>query len=143
MGQKMRNRILIAMLALTLSGCGHNLYLVGRTSGATGTTRIVTAGNHGGAISVDLAGKNYTGRWVYAPGGGSVGFATATAFSAGHSATATGTMIGLPTGGGGSILASASDGSALRCSFNYSEWGATGMGVCEDNKGESYDLQIN
>jgi hypothetical protein len=52
-------------------------------------------------------------------------------------------MIGLPTGGNGSVLASAPDGSALRCVFQYSEWGSTGVGVCEDNRGEMYDLQIN
>jgi hypothetical protein len=52
-------------------------------------------------------------------------------------------MIGLPTGGDGSILASAADGSTIRCAFQYSEWGSTGLGVCEDGSGETYDLQIN
>jgi len=131
------------LLVVTLSACGHNMYFVGRTSGVKGTTRVVTAGNHSGDISIDLGGKVYTGRWVYAPGGGSIGFGTATAFSGGQTATANSTVIGLPTGGNGTVLASAPDGSELRCAFNYSEWGSTGVGVCEDSKGETYDLQIN
>jgi hypothetical protein len=52
-------------------------------------------------------------------------------------------MIGLPTGGDGSVLASAADGSTIRCAFQYSEWGSTGVGVCQDGSGETYDLQIN
>ena len=136
-------RIVCAALVLSLGGCGHSLYIVGRTTGAKGTARIVTAGNHSGDISIDLVGKVYSGRWVYAPGGGSIGFGTAVASSGVHIATASSTMIGLPTGGDGSILASAVDGSTIRCAFQYSEWGSTGLGVCQDSDGEDYDLQIN
>jgi hypothetical protein len=139
----MRRHVSLLVLALALSGCSHNLYLVGRTTGATGTASVTTAGNHGGDIAINLAGKIYTGRWVYSPAGGSIGFASTTAFSGGTSATATGTAIGLPTGGPGSILASAPDGSTIRCVFSYSEFGNTGIGVCQDSKGEMYDLQIN
>ena len=49
----------------------------------------------------------------------------------------------LPTGGGGTILASAGDGSTLHCQFEYNQFGATGIGVCQDNKGVFYDLQIH
>lgn len=133
----------VVTVLLSLTGCGHNFYLVGRSSGASGRAHIVTAGNHSGDIAIDLSGKTYTGRWVYAPGGGSVGFGSATAFSGTQTATATGTMIGLPAGGNGSILASTPDGSTLRCVFQYSEWGSTGVGLCQDNRGETYDLQIN
>lgn len=128
---------------LVLSGCGHSLYIVGRTSGATGTAHIVTAGNHSGEISIALKGKTYSGHWVYAPGGGSISVGTATAVSGTQSATATATAIGLPMGGPGSIIASAPDGSSLRCSFDYSEFGSTGIGICQDGEGETYDLQIN
>jgi hypothetical protein len=138
-----RAGVLCIALAIPLSGCGHSLYVVGRTTGAKGAARIVTVGNHSGSISLDVAGKVYSGRWVYAPGGGSIGFGTAIASSGVHIATASSTMIGLPTGGDGSILASAADGSTIRCAFQYSEWGSTGLGVCEDGSGETYDLQIN
>jgi hypothetical protein len=115
--------------------------MVGQTTGAKGAARIVTAGNHSGSISLDMAGKVYSGRWVYVPGGGSIGFGTTIASSGIHVATASSMMIGLPTGGNGSVLASAADGSTIRCAFQYG--GSTGVGVCQDDRGEIYDLQIN
>jgi hypothetical protein len=139
----MRNFLLLATAAIFLVGCSHSLYLVGRTSGAKGTAQIVTAGNKSGDVEISLAGKIYTGRWVYSPTGGSYSSGTAFATSGPYSATATGSAVSLPMGGNGSILASASDGSALRCVFNYSEWGSTGTGMCQDNQGEVYDLQIS
>jgi len=134
--------LLFALLAL--NACGHNLYLVGRTSGATGSARIVTTPGHpGGDVTILLAGKTYTGRWVYMSNGGSVSLDTATVTSSGQTATATGAGVSAPMQGNGSIIASAPDGSSLRCVFNYSEWNSSGLGVCRDSKGEIYDLQIN
>lgn len=126
-----------------LSGCGHSLYLIGRTTGAKGSARVATAGNHSGDISINLGSKIFSGRWVYAPTGGSIGFGSAVGSSGVHFAAASSTLIGLPTGGDGSILASASDGATIRCVFQYSEWGSTGLGFCQDSSGEIYDLQIN
>ena len=132
------------VLAVCLTGCGHNFYMVGRTTGAVGQARITsTPGHPGGDIALTIAGKVYNGRWVYMEGGGTVGLGTATAFPGGKSATATHSFIGLPTGGNGSVLAAAADGSQIRCVFDYSEMNNTGVGTCEDSKGELYDLQIN
>jgi hypothetical protein len=136
-------RKLAILAVILLSGCAHNLYFVGRTTGAKGTARVVTNTGQGRTISIALNGKTYTGQWVYVSGGGSLTFATAFATSGAKSATATGTGIGIPTQGNGSILASAADGSSIRCIFDYSEWSSNGMGVCQDDKGEVYDLQIN
>lgn len=135
--------VCIFFIALTGGCVQHNVYLVDRTTGATGTAEVTTFGNHSGGISINLDGKVYSGRWVYAPGGGTIGLGTATAFGGGGSATATSTFIGLPMGGPGSVLATAPDGSALRCSFTFSEWGRTGIGICKDSAGHIYDLQID
>jgi hypothetical protein len=116
---------------------------MGRTNGVIGTGVVPANGHNGGDITITLGGKDYKGRWVYVETGGSVGLTTATAFSGTQSATATGTVVGLPTGGNGSVSAAASDGSVLRCVFNFSEWNLKGVGVCQDNKGETYDLQIS
>jgi hypothetical protein len=140
----MRHIIPLVALCAVLSGCSHNLYIVGRTNHLTGTAKVTTqVGNKGGNIVIALGGKDYKGRWIYVQTGGSLGFGSATAFSGGQTATATGTMIGLPTGGNGSIIASAADGSSLHCAFDYSEWSNTGVGACQDDKGEMYDVQIN
>ena len=129
-------------LAMLLGGCTHNIYIMG-ANGTTGTAEVTTFGNHSGSITINLGGKVYTGRWVYAPGGGAIGLGTATASAGGQTATATSTYVGLPTGGPGTVLASAPDGSTLRCAFSFSEWGRTGIGTCLDNAGQRYDLQIN
>ena len=140
----MKNIVTALMFALLVSGCGHNLYMVGRTTGAVGKARIVSQpGSGGGDVALTLADKVYNGHWVYMANGGSVGFGTATAYSGTKVATANSSFVGLPTGGNGSILAAAADGSQVRCVFDYSEWNNTGVGTCQDSKGELYDLQIN
>jgi hypothetical protein len=138
----MRARYLVLVACgFLLTGCGHTVYLVGRTTGVTAesTFRVAHASNE---VSFTLGNRTYTGHWVYMEQGGSVGIGTATAYSGGQTATATGTVIGLPTGGNGSFLGSAPDGSTLRCTFTFSEWNLKGMGVCQDNRGEIYDMQI-
>lgn len=132
----------VLVLAACLAGCTHDVYLVGRTTGAIGTASVSGPG-HSGPIAIALAGKAYTGRWVYSPGGGGIGLTQVSATAGLQTTTASATMLSLPSSGPGSILASAADGSSLRCSFQYSEWGKTGMGVCQDSAGEIYDLQIN
>lgn len=135
----------IIFSSLFLTACsGHNLYFANRTTGNTGTARIITViGHPSGDIAIALNGKTYTGRWIYMAGGGSIGIGSATAFSGNQTTTATGTMIAAPIQGNGSIIASAPDGSTLHCSYNYSQWNASGVGICQDNKNDIFDLQID
>ena len=138
--------LIAAFLSTLLSGCvsSHTVYFMGRKSAATASTTVSgTPGQNGGPINVTLKGRTYSGRWVYVQSGGAIGFGTATASSGASNATASGTMFSAPTQGGGSILASAPDGSSLHCAFNYNEWSKTGVGTCDDSHGETYDLQIN
>ena len=137
-----------AALALVTSGlligCAftHEFYLVGRGAGTTGSATVPAHGHHGGPITITLGSKVFQGRWIYVQGGGSVGLGTASAFSGTQSATASGMFIGLPTGGNGTVIATAVDKSTLKCSFYFSEWDLKGTGVCQANQGETYDLQI-
>lgn len=135
-------RWLFILPLLALTGCGHNLYLVGRSTAKTGHARIVAVG-HSGDVTMEVAGTQYAGRWVYMPSGGSFGVASTTAFSGGHTASAVGNFTALPTEGNGSILAAAGDGTQLRCVFAFNAMGQTGMGECQDTAGEIYDLQID
>ena len=142
----MRTIGVVFVAAMMLGGCvtfSHDFYLMGRQSGVTGSATVPANGQHGGPIAITLGGKIFEGRWVYAESGGSAGIATATSVSGTQTATATGTFIGLPTGGNGTVMAAASDGTTLRCTFYFSEWNLKGTGVCQDNKGETYDLQIS
>lgn len=141
----MRLAILVLLSCVALSGCvsTHAFYLVDRQTGVVGTATVPANGKRGGPITISLGGKVFQGQWAYMETGGSVGLGTATAVSGTQVATATGTFVGLPTGGGGSVLATAADGTTLRCTFNFSDWNLKGIGVCQDNKGEMYDLQIS
>jgi hypothetical protein len=75
-------------------------------------------------------------------GEGTVGIGTATGFSGGQTATATGIALGLSTTGHGTYVGSSPDGSTLRCEYSFSEMNLKGLGVCQDSKGETYDMQI-
>jgi hypothetical protein len=130
---------------ITLCGCvsSHDFYLVGRKSGVSGTATVPADGRHGGPIEITLGNKIYRGRWVYMETGGNADVGLASGYSGGHTATATGAFLALPTGGNGTVVAAASDGSTLRCTFDFSEWNLKGIGVCQDSNGEIYDLQIS
>jgi hypothetical protein len=103
---------------------------------------VTPAGRSSGDIVLSVGSKSYTGRWVYVSGAGSVSVASATAFSGAHTATATGLGVGLPTSGQGSIIMSAPGGGSFRCVFDYGQWSNSGMGECQDETSEMYDLQI-
>jgi hypothetical protein len=51
--------------------------------------------------------------------------------------------LSAPTQGGGSLFAAAPDGSALHCQYAFNSWSRSCVGVCQDNGGELFDLQIN
>jgi hypothetical protein len=131
-------------LAGLLGGCAanHHLIFVNRTTGEMGSSEVSSLGRSGGDIQIALSGKTYSGSWVYVANGGAAGLAVGSASSGLATATATGTMVAMPTGGGGTILASAPDGATLRCQFQYNQIGNTGIGSCQDNKDGQYDLQI-
>ena len=141
---KFHQILLIGFIAALLCGCERNLYLVDRKSGTTAHTTVTRGpGQFSGDLEITIEEKTYRGRWVAMAQGGTVGFSNAVAFSGLQSATAFGTFAGAPMQANGTILASAADGSQLRCEYNYNDWGHTGVGVCQNSKGKIYDLQIN
>lgn len=127
---------------LAITGCARTFYFVGRSSGVTATA-TVPAGHPSNAISVTLADETYTGRYAVVAEGGSIGFGNVFATSGIHGAMATGMFTALPTQGNGTIIASAPDGSTIHCVFDWSQMTRTGVGLCQDNRGEVYDLQID
>lgn len=142
--QNLRLRSLSAIiLAISVSyGCSHTVDITARTSGVSGSTKV-PGGSNSGLFSINLGQKTFTGRWVFASEGGGVTLSSGQAFSGAQTATFSGTGITLPGGGNGSVIASAPDGTGLRCQFNYSSMSETGLGICQDSLGEMYDLQIH
>jgi len=138
-----KSRAALAFAVLTLGGCGRTLYVTGRTNGITGQTTVTPIlGHPSGDMTLTLGAKTYAGRWVYVSGPGSVSVVSTTAFSGTQSASALGTGIGMPTSNHGSIVMSAPGGGSFRCVFDYSQWSNSGVGECQDEAGELYDLQI-
>lgn len=126
----------VAAVSLLVAGCNHNLYMVGRTNGASGKAVLQTVPGHpSGDMTIAVGSKVYSGTWVFKNGGGIVGV--------GAVGGSVGSVVGSNSSGNGSMLLSAADGSTLRCSFDYDTLSATGLGVCQDSAGEFYDLQIS
>jgi len=140
----MRGGALAVVSAILISGCvsTHGFFLMGRTSGQTGSGTVPANGQRGGPITISMGNKEFSGQWILVESGGSAGIATVAGSSGTERAASTGVVVGLPTGGNGSVLAAAADGTTLRCTFYFSEWNLKGTGVCQDNKGETYDLQV-
>lgn len=125
---------------LVLTGCAHQIELYSRNGGSNGTG---TAQEAGKLITINLDGRVYKGTYTY-DGGKTIitsSYATATAYSGKHSAVAYGNSTGtayVPGSGQGRLFAHSDDGKGLRCEFNYSD--GSGIGICEDNDNNLYDL---
>jgi hypothetical protein len=135
--------VMVVVISLLIGGCSHRLSLIPRHGGLNGEGIAEEAGKK---VTITLNGKTYTGQYVYGDGGVAFTntFGNATAYSGVGTATAYGSSFSttyVPGSGNGRILATSTDGDAIRCEFQYSSGG--GLGVCEDNAGELYDLQIH
>jgi len=137
-------RLVALACALALAGCAstYDLTLMPRDSGKTyaGTLAEVSRGE--GRISVTIEGKAYTGTWVQSASTYSQGWITGgLSFGRrGWGGLGTSIILDNPQGGEAKALLSAADGSGLRCDFRSSH--ERGGGVCRDDKGKEYDVQI-
>ena len=135
---------LVAVAALALSGCAttYQMTLMPRDSGKTYTGLLEEAGSGEGRITVNLDGKAYTGTWVQSTPASTHGWVSG-GFGWGRRGWGgLGTMITLdnPQGGEAKALLSAADGSGLRCDLRSGQ--GRGGGVCRDDRGKEYDVQL-
>jgi hypothetical protein len=138
-----KSLIAVSLLGSLLTGCAHNLTLHPRDGSPTGQGVAQEAGK---TVTINLNGKVYSGTYVH--DGGKVAtfqsYGNATAYSGTKSASAFGSSVGtayVPGSGNGRVLATSSDGDAIRCEFQYSN--GSGIGVCHDNSGKEYDFLIH
>ncbi len=138
----MRYAALIA--ALVLSGCAstYDLTVMGRTSGKIYTGTAEDHGSGEGRMSITIEGKTYNGTWVetqpaqttaYVMGGFGWG-------RRGWGGLGSYITIDNPQGSEAKALLTTSDGSGLRCDFKSGQ--GKGGGVCKDDGGREYDVQI-
>jgi hypothetical protein len=142
-------RLAALCAALALAGCAttnYDLALMPRDSGKVYTGTADDNGRGEGRISITIEGKTYNGTWVetqaseataYVSGGLGWGWGWR-----GRGMGSLGTFITIdnPQGGESKALLTASDGSGLRCDFKGGQ--GRGGGVCKDDKGREYDVQV-
>jgi hypothetical protein len=142
-GTAMKNLVWVA--ALLLSGCAstYDLTVMPRDSGKLYSGVAEDTGRGEGNISITIEGKTYSGTWVETQPG------TATAYVSGgigwgfrRGMGGLGTVVTMdnPQGSESKALLNAPDGSGLRCDFKSGQ--GRGGGVCRDDKGREYDVQV-
>lgn len=138
------NKLLALAVALVTAGCATTweLTLMPRDRGKLYQGVAEETGPSEGTISVTIESRTYTGTWVevvperasgYVTGGigwRHRGFGTGGAFSMDN-----------PAGGAVKALLRTADGAGLRCDLR-SGAGRSGGGVCRDDGGLEYDVQI-
>jgi len=143
-GNSMRSLALLAALALAGCASTYQLTVMPRDSGKMYSGVAEDGGSGEGRISITLEDKTYSGTWVetqpahatgYVSGGLGWGWGWRGRGSLGSFIT-----IDNPQGGESKALLTAPDGSGLRCDFKSGQ--GRGGGVCHDDKGRAYDVQV-
>ncbi len=138
----------IALLAaLALAGCAathYELTVMPRDSGTIYTGTAAFIGGSEGPISITIENKTYNGTWVETQPSSTTGYVSG-GVGWGYRGRGYGFGGGFitmdnPEGGAAKALLRAADGSGLRCELK-SGYG-TGGGVCRDDRGREYDVQI-
>ena len=139
----MRYTILVAALALAGCATTYQLSVMPRDSGRIYSGVAEDAGGHGeGRISITIEDRTYNGTWVQMAPERTHGFVSG-GFGFGRRGWGSlGTMISIdnPQGGEAKALLTAADGSGLRCDLRSGQ--GTGGGVCRDDRGKEYDVQL-
>ena len=138
--------IAMAASVLLLAGCAstYELKVMPRDSGRIYTGTAQDTGRGEGSIGITIDSKTYNGTWTETQP------STSTAYVMGgfgwgrRGFGGLGTFVTMdnPQGGEAKALLTASDGSGLRCDFKSGQENRVGGGVCKDDRGREYDVQI-
>lgn len=140
-------RILIAIfVAALLAGCSTvNLTLVEQETGLIGKGTADASANSG-TMKIAFADKIYEGPWtVMRTSGGETYFLGQQGHVGGTSIGSSSYLTSDSASGVGVANLSSNDRASMRCEFKYSMVGLriSGLGVCRDQDGKLYDLQIS
>jgi hypothetical protein len=135
----------ILAAALILGGCAstYQLTLMPRTSGKLHQGTLQDSGSGEGAITITIEERTYTGTWVEVVADRSYGYVSG-GYGHGHRGWAMGGSffsVDNPAGGEAKALLRSPDGAGLRCDLRGG-YGRPGGGVCFDDRGLAYDVQI-
>ena len=134
----------LAAAALALSGCAttYQLSLMPRDRGVIYTGTAHDNGGGEGPITITIDGKVYNGTWVQATPESSQAYVSGGFGWGWHHGATLGTMVTMdnPQGGESKALLTAADGAGLRCDLRTGL--GRGDGMCRDDQGRTYDVQI-
>lgn len=137
-------RPILLLAALALSGCAttYQLQLMPRDSGRMYSGTAQDTGRGEGPISIAIDDKTYNGTWVATTPDRATAYVSGGFGWGRRGGGGLGTIVTMdnPQGGEGKALLSSSDGAGLRCDFRSGQ--GHGGGVCRDDKGREYDVQI-
>ena len=132
------------VFAATAGGCAstYELTLMPRDSGKLYHGTAEDSGGSEGAITITIEGRTYAGTWVEVVPDRTTGYVGG-AYGSRRYGWGMGGTISMDTPGGGEAkaLLRSADGAGLRCDFRGGG-GRAGGGVCRDDKGLDYDVQI-
>ena len=134
------------VLAATAAGCAstYELTLMPRDSGKLYHGTAEDSGGSEGAITITIEGRTYTGTWVEVVPDRTTGFVSGGyGYGSRRYGWGMGGTVSMDTPGGGEAkaLLRSADGAGLRCDFRGGG-GRAGGGLCRDDKGLDYDVQI-
>ena len=135
----MRHLALIAALALAGCATSYELTVMPQDSGKLYSGTAEENANGEGRISITIENKTYTGTWIETQPSTATGYVSG-GFGFRRGGLGSFITIDNPQGGEAKALLTAPDGSGLRCDFKSG--GTRGGGVCRDDKGRLYDVQI-
>lgn len=136
-------RLLFASALAALGGCAttqYELTLMPRDSGKLYQGVAEDSGGPEGTISVTIEGRTYTGTWVEVVPDRTTGYVSGGYGYRGWGMGGTMSMDN-PSGGEAKALLRSADGAGLRCDLRGGS-GRAGGGVCRDDKGLQYDVQL-
>jgi hypothetical protein len=139
-------RIFTYLAALALTGCAstYQLTVMPRDSGKIYSGVADDLGGSEGHISINIEGRQFAGTWVETVPSYSTGYVSGgVGYGRGWGWRGGGGFVSMdnPNGGESKALLTAADGSGLRCDFRSAR-GSGGGGVCRDDKGLEYDVQV-
>ena len=136
-------RAVFLALSLVLSGCAYQLTLMPRDGGSMYQGTATGDGVSGrGEMSVTIQGDTYQGTWTAVRDYSSMTLMNAYGQNnRGVRAQAIGYGTTTSAGSSGLALLRSLNNKGLRCEFQYGGYG-TGLGVCQDDAGRLFDMQI-
>ncbi len=140
----MKKPLLVIAAALVAGGCAstYHLTLMPRDSGKLYEGVAEDSGGTEGSMSVTIEGVTYSGTWVEVVSDRTTGYVSG-GYGYRRGGFGMGGVVTMdnPQGGEAKALLRSPGGAGLRCDLRGGG-GRAGGGVCRDDKGLEYDVQI-